>query len=280
MSGGLTTPQTAAHTPKEKNTSLKVVVVATRAGSSTDVGRALRQARQRRHVDQAEAAQVTRIPKRYLEALETNAPLETYPAPLYARAFLREYATFLGLDPEPLVERFKDHNGDEEAHLEFIPAAVPPPRRWPARVVLAISIGVLLAIAAAGIVSANKGGSPSSTHAAGANNGGLLPPSPALVTEQPSPAPPAPISGIQASLRLVDRSWVQAVADSQILFSGILEAGQDRVFRAKHDLELKLGNAGGVRLSVNGEPRLTGSLGEVIDYSITRNNGQLHVVRS
>jgi cytoskeleton protein RodZ len=253
--------------------------VATRAGSSTDVGRALRQARQRRHVDQAEAAQVTRIPKRYLEALETNAPLETYPAPLYARAFLREYATFLGLDPEPLVERFKDHNGDGEAHLEFIPAAVPPPRRWPARVVLAMSIGVLLAIAAAGILSANKGGSPS-TQAAGANHGGFLSPSPPSASVHPSPAPPPPISGIQASLRLVDRSWVLAVGDSEVLFSGILEPGQDRVFKAKHELELKLGNAGGVRLLVNGEPRLTGSPGEVVGYSITRNNGQLHVARS
>jgi transcriptional regulator with XRE-family HTH domain len=253
--------------------------VATRAGSSTDVGRALRQARQRRHVDQAEAAQVTRIPKRYLEALETNAPLETYPAPLYARAFLREYATFLGLDPEPLVERFKDHNGDGEAHLEFIPAAVPPPRRWPARVVLAISIGVLLAIAAAGILSANKGSSTGKNFGA-SNSAGFVPPSPPAASQHPSPPAPPPINGIQASLRLMDRSWVLAVADSQVLFSGVLEAGQDRVFKAKHDLELKLGNAGGVRLSVNGEPRLTGSLGEVIDYSITRNNGQLHVVRS
>ena len=243
------------------------------------MGRALRQARQRRHVDQAEAAAVTRIPRRYLEALETNAPIETYPAPLYARAFLREYAAFLGLDPEPLVERFKDHNGDGEAHLEFIPAAVPPPRRWPARLVLAISIGVLLAIAAAGLVSANKGQNPA-TNTAGSHQGPLFPPSPSAPSVNPSPPAPPPVSGIQASLELMGRSWVLAVGDSQVLFSGILEAGQDRVFKAKHDLELKLGNAGGVRLLVNGEPRITGSLGEVVDYSITRNNGELHVVRT
>src|SRR5919109_708632 len=192
MSGGLTTPQTAAHTPNENRHFPKVVVVATRAGSSTDVGRALRQARQRRHVDQAEAAAVTRIPRRYLEALETNAPIETYPAPLYARAFLREYAAFLGLDPEPLVERFKDHNGDGEAHLEFIPAAVPPPRRWPARLVLAISIGVLLAIAAAGLVSANKGQTPA-TNTAGSHQGPLFPPSRSATVRSCSPASSRPV---------------------------------------------------------------------------------------
>ena len=254
--------------------------MATRAGSSTDVGRALRQARQRRHVDQAEAAAVTRIPKRYLEALETNAPIETFPAPLYARAFLREYATFLGLDPQPLVERFKDHNGDGEAHLEFIPAAVPPPRKWPARFVLGLSVGVLLVIAAIGILSANDRNVPARNPTS--NQQGQAPlfphtPPPSVV---PSSPPPPPVSGIHASLQIADRSWILAVADSQVVFSGVLEAGEDRVFDAKHDLELRLGNAGGVHLLVNGEPRVTGSPGEVVDYSITRNNGELHVVRS
>ena len=45
-------------------------------------------------------------PVTYLSALESGAPLSAFPAPVYARGFLREYARYLGLDPEPLVDRF------------------------------------------------------------------------------------------------------------------------------------------------------------------------------
>jgi hypothetical protein len=48
----------------------------------------------------------TRISVRYLEGLENDAPSYIYPGLPYARFFLREYAFFLGLDPEPLVEEF------------------------------------------------------------------------------------------------------------------------------------------------------------------------------
>src|SRR5436309_1949109 len=106
--------------------------LAARATSQQDVGRALRRARQRHHVPLEEAADVTRIPKRYLEALEDNAPIDTYPAPVYARAFLREYATYLDLDPEPLMARF-GATPAAEIPLPSIREALPPPRRRPAR---------------------------------------------------------------------------------------------------------------------------------------------------
>src|SRR5947208_7585126 len=80
--------------------------MASPAPNEHDVGRTLRRARHEHHARVEDAAEATRIPKKYLEALESNAPLDIYPAAMYARAFLREYARYLDLDPEPLLAGF------------------------------------------------------------------------------------------------------------------------------------------------------------------------------
>jgi len=58
----------------------------------------LREAREARGLTVSDAAKATRIWERYLQALEANAPLQEFPAPVYARSFLRAYAEFLELD--------------------------------------------------------------------------------------------------------------------------------------------------------------------------------------
>jgi cytoskeletal protein RodZ len=67
----------------------------------------LRRARARKRVDLEQAFHETRISPVYLDLLERNAPMTAFPAPVYARAFLREYAAYLGLDSDALVERFE-----------------------------------------------------------------------------------------------------------------------------------------------------------------------------
>jgi len=63
-------------------------------------------------------AAATRISPDYLHALERDAPLSAFPAPMYARAFLRSYARHLGLSEEPIMAAFASRHG----------AGDPPPR--------------------------------------------------------------------------------------------------------------------------------------------------------
>jgi cytoskeleton protein RodZ len=70
-------------------------------------GGVLRQARARKRVDLEQAFHETRISPVYLDLLERDAPVTAFPAPVYARAFLREYAQYLGVDSGPLLERFE-----------------------------------------------------------------------------------------------------------------------------------------------------------------------------
>ena len=62
-------------------------------------GQTLRAAREAKHWDVARAERDTRIRARYLTALE-EGDYADLPAAVYAQGFVRNYATYLGLDPE------------------------------------------------------------------------------------------------------------------------------------------------------------------------------------
>ena len=70
-----------------------------------ELGQILRQARENKGLSLEEAHEETRINVQYLEALE-NGEYSVLPSTTHTRGFLRNYARFLGLDPEPLIERY------------------------------------------------------------------------------------------------------------------------------------------------------------------------------
>ena len=67
-------------------------------------GKALTQARIARGLSLLDVERDTRISNKYLRALEEGR-LEVLPAPVYARAFMRTYAQYLGLDANALVQQ-------------------------------------------------------------------------------------------------------------------------------------------------------------------------------
>lgn len=71
-----------------------------------ELGHILREARDTRGLTLSEVQEQTRISQRYLEALEMG-DYDLLPSPVHVRGFLRNYARFLNLDPEPLLERYE-----------------------------------------------------------------------------------------------------------------------------------------------------------------------------
>lgn len=67
----------------------------------------LREAREQRGISLTEAERGTRIRQRYLAALEDDN-LAALPSPVYARGFLRNYALFLELDPDHVIDLFDE----------------------------------------------------------------------------------------------------------------------------------------------------------------------------
>lgn len=70
-----------------------------------ELGHILREARETKGYTLAEVQDQTRISMRFLEALEAGE-YDVLPTAVHVRGFLRNYARFLGLDPEPLLNRY------------------------------------------------------------------------------------------------------------------------------------------------------------------------------
>ena len=237
--------------------------------TSARVASALRQAREARGLTLSDAASATRIWDRYLQALEASAPLEEFPAPIYARSFLRAYAEFLGLETDTMVNRFdEDHPAEEDPILQPLPDPRPR-RRAVVNALVFVSILALLAMAVARLEGGrDQGGAPSVRAASPDTSLGR--------SSLTRPPPPPPIEGIKAVVRLQDRCWVVAIADGTTLEQGrTMESGDRLVFRADRILELELGSAGAVELEVNGERVRTGSLGEVVRLELRWKDGEV-----
>lgn len=72
--------------------------------TTKEFGNALNEARKARGLTLRDIERDTRISSKYLQALE-EGHLEVLPAPVYARAFTRTYAQYLGLDAPQLVQQ-------------------------------------------------------------------------------------------------------------------------------------------------------------------------------
>ena len=86
-------------------------------------------ARERKGVDLYRAERDTKIRARYLAALEHGDYAEL-PGAVYTKGFLRNYALYLGLDPEDVVRQWRRERGDATIPAEPV-LAVPKPLAAP-----------------------------------------------------------------------------------------------------------------------------------------------------
>jgi cytoskeletal protein RodZ len=86
-------------------------------------------------------------------------------------------------------------------------------------------------------------------------------------TPSPSPSPSPPIyTGIFLEVVFTDTSWIQVTVDGVREFQGELEAGTYRSWFGEQRIELRVGNAGAVQVTVNGQfLGALGAVGEVVD---------------
>src|SRR6185312_12251162 len=72
----------------------------------TELGSRLKEARERKDLSLDDLQQITKIQKRYLVGIE-EGNFSVMPGKFYVRAFIKQYAEAVGLNPEELFEEFK-----------------------------------------------------------------------------------------------------------------------------------------------------------------------------
>ncbi len=111
------------------------------------LGDGLREARERSGRSLVELSGVTRVPVRYLAALEQN-DFSVLPNRVFSIGYVRAYAAALGLDEQLAVERFKRETPDPSVPLQPpVGVAFEEVRRYSPRLV---AIGVVLVAAVVG----------------------------------------------------------------------------------------------------------------------------------
>lgn len=224
------------------------------------IGETLREARDELGRDLDEAARELRAQRRHLEALEEER-FEIFGGDVYAKGHLRSYAQWLGLDPEPLVQRYREEveGGGYDPHvLAEHPVASGPGRGIPAWLIWS-GLGVLVLIAAFAVAGTFGPRAPEQAAAPDIDAEDEAPDDEADAPEpspEPEPTPEATPEPDPDEVELVlifeDRAWVRVSFGDQI-HEGTHEPGDVLDFVDDEEVLVRLGNAGGVTLQLNDE---------------------------
>ncbi len=255
-------------------------------------GEELRREREIRGISLKEIADATKISKRFLEAIERNDH-KTLPAPVFTRGFVREYAGYLGLNSDEMVNRYNfaavgDDRIEQLAHLERLttPQAPPMPNKKPpkvsipppyARVDRNVYILIIVVIALAGVsywaLKHRRETRLANEERLNAEAKTVVtappPKAPATVTQTataPAVSPSAQTAPLMLSIEVSEPSVVVLEADGETVINDELRRGYHRTIEAKERFRFRtIGNAGGITLTLN-DKRVTplGREGQVL----------------
>jgi cytoskeleton protein RodZ len=238
------------------------------------LGEEFRSAREARGLSVSDVAEQIHIRSVYLAAIE-NEEWTSIGAPVYVRGFIRTYARFLALDGEAAVARFNDAVPAARPSSHAAPAANAARERpgsspW-------VLLGALVALVLVGYVIyeyvtlKQPGARPVAVQPSSVPGGSQspVPVGGAAPTQAPT-SPPTPAPRHHIAVRLVQRSWLRIAVDGQTKLEGLYPAGTSKSFTGKV-ADLRVGNAGGVTVSVNGSAaKPLGKAGDVVEqrYSL------------
>lgn len=216
----------------------------------------LRQQREVRQIGLREIAESSKVSLRYLEAFEQDR-FEILPASVFAKGFLRQYAEYVGLDSDEVINHYlwaRQESAAEPSEEEAweSPSGGGESSPW----LLVLVAVVVLAAIVAGVFfyverdRATPVEAPRET---------FVPPAPPVVPPPPPPAPePAPAASgapLDVTVEFIRDCWVEAVIDGDERIAREFSQGESLRLEAQEQVVFrKLGNAGGVSLEVNGRP--------------------------
>jgi cytoskeleton protein RodZ len=212
------------------------------------IGSSLKDARLRKGLDLATAAEATKIRSRHLQALE-DEQFDVLPGQTYVRGFLKTYADFLGLDGQLYVDEYSSRFWISEDGGTRTPRKVRVRKKHHGRIEFNMIVLTLVAIVGvtALVIAAWKFGGPGAT-------------TPGTTVTSPPTAPTAVTRKPFATL-VVKAVHGSSVVDvhvlksgnraGRLLFHGTLERGESQTF-VQRSLWLTVSSPKHVVLALNG----------------------------
>jgi cytoskeletal protein RodZ len=233
------------------------------------VGRALRQARIEAGLTVDDVSNATRVRIAIVHAIEQDdfAPCG---GDVYARGHIRTLARAVRLDPDPLLARYDAEHGGRPAPTPAAPLfeaeRIRPERRGPnwtaamvAAIVAVIGFVGFTVVKGSGGSDAKSSVAEGSTPTASTSTTSASPKISKPADPKPEPSDSAiaaaPQDKVTVQVSAPDgRSWISAKDhNGRLLFDGLLKQGESKTFQDKTKIDLVLGDAGAIKLYVNGK---------------------------
>jgi cytoskeleton protein RodZ len=217
-----------------------------------ELGELLRSARQRKNISLSEAAAATRIRRMYLEAIESG-DYRVFPGDAYITGFLRNYAAFLGLDPEEILMTYHALRPPSAIAIQPVTSVVSERLRRRARRRFSWFFGALALILLGSFALRLY----DSEVRAG---GGLVPPASTLsltATRGPSKAILNATNGLTSmpltlSLHARWRVWAQVRVDGRQVYWGPIHRGMTRTWQGRQQIAIITRHGNALTVRVNG----------------------------
>jgi cytoskeletal protein RodZ len=259
-----------------------------------EIGRTLKKRRERLGLTLEEVERSTRIRSNRLEALEAGE-FDTLPSEVQLRGFLRNYADFLGLEPDKILASYEaSRSGTRKSALRLgrttsnvQPSTKPgSPRR---RSITELILSGLIVVAVAAVFIWGAGSIVASLNTVEPTEvpqmliafdepadipTSTVTPEPQISLEGvavtaladtddlPTPTLILPVLDVvRLQLRATSETWVRLSVDGEEVFQGRMAPGDELDFTGEESIELITGNAGGLRVVFNGQEQ--GPLGDL-----------------
>lgn len=212
-----------------------------------DIGELLAEARRGRGLSIKDVESALKIRARHIQALE-RGEASTIHGEAYAIAFLRSYASYLELDANELVQRYR-----EQSQPVSTDSLAKSRLQQNLRILWLIGVVVVVALVARAVITgiAAKPLSPKPADA---------PAKKRPVQTRPKPAAPVELV-LSLEAQVPGGAWVRVSVDGKVAFEGILPANQARQWRARDAILIRTGKPSQVIVRRNG--KLLGPVGSV-----------------
>lgn len=257
------------------------------------IGDLLRRERERQNLSIKDIEKATSIRALYIDAIE-KGEYKTLPGEVYAKGFVRNYANYLELNANEIVNAFNEEmhpqeelqesagsSSAEEARQEQSAERNREEYRGPkitslesypmekkshgVRNALMVATAVFV-VAFAALIAFGGDEEPSA-------------PAPRAKTQtqqgqkQTEAAPKPTVDGVEVKLSFTDRCWTEVVVDGKTEFEGTAEKGKVLTLKGKDKVHITAGNAGALNYSLNGKDMgAIGQKGEVVEKTFTKEN--------
>lgn len=224
--------------------------------SPEEIGEILKMARKKKGLTIEKVYKATRIQPSVIEAME-NGKADEILSKVYVLLFLRKYASFLGLGGDNLAANYKSIYTEEKEGIRDMVMKKPVTlnldmRKWASPVVSIVFIVIFV-----GLLFAIKSKSPPSQKA--------------IIKERAQVIFPIPKNKpIELVLRATDDVWMKAEEDGKTIFEGTLRKNTEKEWLADNKIELWVGRAEALNLTINGKPLGKIGKGKIRTIQISR----------